>query len=71
MKTIFDYLLIEEKFEPFIVAGGIRILCHSLETTKLRMEQLKKVGCRPTSLIVLCKSKAEFEKHIKNLVDKS
>lgn len=56
IKDILDYLLIEEKYKPFEIARGIRILCHSLETTKKRLKELSSFGCRPTSLVTVCKS---------------
>lgn len=38
-----------------------RILCHSLETTKKRLDELKSLGCIPTSLVVVCRSKKEYQ----------
>lgn len=38
-----------------------RILCHSLETTKKRLEELKSIGCVPSSLVVVCRSKKEYQ----------
>lgn len=68
MKQILDYLLIEENFEPFEIANVIRILCHSLQTTKDRIIKLKEYGCRPTSLVIVCKSQKEFDKFVQNWI---
>jgi len=68
-KQILDYLLIEEKFEPFEIANVIRILCHSLKTTKERLLKLKEYGCRPTSLVIVCKSQKEFDKFFQNWIE--
>lgn len=68
MKDILDYLLIEEKFHPFEIANVIRILCHSLETTKKRLNELKEHGCRPTSLIIVCKSQSEYNKFLQTWI---
>jgi hypothetical protein len=64
MKEILDYLLDVEKFEPFEVVSNIRILCHSLDTTRSRLNELKQHGCRPTSLIIVCKSQTEYKKFL-------
>lgn len=63
-QEIIDYLMNEEGFEPYQILNVIRILCHSLETTKKRLDELKAVGCRPTSLIVVCKSQTEYQKFL-------
>lgn len=68
MKEILDYLLLEEKFQPFQVANVIRILCHSLETTKKRINELKEHDCRPTSLVIVCKSQKEYGKFLQNWI---
>ena len=69
MKDIFDFLIIEEKYKPFEIANNIRILCHSLQTTKARLDKLRQHGCRPTSLVVVCKSQTEFNKFLKSWID--
>lgn len=69
MKEILDYLLIEEKFQPYEIANAIRILCHSLETTKKRLIELKKHGCRPTTLIIVCKSQVEYKKFLEHWIE--
>lgn len=65
-----DYLLDEEKFQPFEIANCIRILCHSLETTRQRIDELKKLGCRPSSLVIVCKSQTEYQKFLQAWIDK-
>lgn len=45
-----------------------RIFSHSLETTKLRLKELKSHGCVPSTLIIVCKSKNEYEKFLKNWI---
>lgn len=59
-----DYLMNEEGYEPWQIISVIRILCHSLETTKKRLEELKSHGCRPSSLIIVCKSQREYQKFL-------
>ncbi|XP_037826754.1 transcription termination factor, mitochondrial [Lucilia sericata] len=65
IKEVLDYLLDEAKFTRYEIAQVPRILCHSLETTKQRMEELKKFGCRPSSLVIVCRSKREYDKFLK------
>lgn len=67
MKKVLDYLLIEEKFEPFQVAYVIQILGHSLETTRSRINELKSFGFRPVSLHVVCRSKKNYNKFLTRL----
>ena len=55
----------EAGFDRYEIAQVPRILCHGLETTKERLEELKKMGCRPSSLVILCRSKREYEKFVK------
>lgn len=71
MKDILDYLLIEENYKPFEIANTIRILCHSLATTKARLNQMKEHDLRPSSLVIVCKTKIEFNKCLKNLIDQN
>ncbi|CRL01276.1 CLUMA_CG014464, isoform A [Clunio marinus] len=70
VKDVLDYLLEEEKFQPFEIANNVRILCHSLETTKKRIGELKKHGCRPSSLVIICKSQSEYKKFLRNWIEK-
>jgi hypothetical protein len=70
VKEILDYLLEEEQFTKFEVSKVIRIVTHSLETTKKRLTELKAIGCRPSTLTIVCKSKKEYEKFVKEWLDK-
>lgn len=63
-QEILDYLMNEQGFEPYQILNVIRVLCHSLDTTKKRLDELKAVGCRPTSLIIVCKSQNEYQKFL-------
>ncbi|XP_058446814.1 transcription termination factor, mitochondrial [Malaya genurostris] len=69
VKKIIDYLLEELDYTPYDIATNMRILMHSLETTKKRMEQLKEIGCRPQSLIIVCKSKLQYDSFVKEWVE--
>lgn len=64
IKEVLDYLLNEAEFSRYEVAQVPRILCHSLETTKRRLEELKQYGCRPSSLVIVCRSKREYDKFL-------
>ncbi|XP_014087577.2 transcription termination factor, mitochondrial [Bactrocera oleae] len=66
IKEVLDYLLNEAGFTRHEIANVPRILCHGLETTKQRIEELKSYGCRPTSLVIVCRSKREYEKFVKS-----
>ncbi|KAH8393545.1 hypothetical protein KR200_004542 [Drosophila serrata] len=68
IKEVIDYLLDEAKFTRFEVAQVPRILCHSLKTTKKRIEELKSHGCRPSSLVIICRSRREYDKFLKHWV---
>lgn len=68
IKEVLDYLLDEAQFTRFEVAQNPRILCHSLKTTKERMEELKSHGCRPSSLVILCRSRREYDKFLQNWI---
>ncbi|TMW53872.1 hypothetical protein DOY81_001043 [Sarcophaga bullata] len=64
IKEVLDYLLNEANFTRYEIAQVPRVLCHSLETTKQRLEELQQYGCRPSSLVILCRSKREYEKFL-------
>ncbi|EDW88995.1 transcription termination factor, mitochondrial [Drosophila yakuba] len=68
IKEVLDYLLDEAQFTRFEVAQVPRILCHSLKTTKKRMEELKSHGCRPSSLVILCRSRREYDKFLQHWI---
>ncbi|XP_075149791.1 mitochondrial transcription termination factor [Haematobia irritans] len=69
IKEVLDYLLEEAKFARFEVAQVPRILCHSLETTKQRINELKEHGCRPSSLVIVCRSKREYNKFLNSWIE--
>lgn len=64
VKEILDYLLLETEHTAADVAMVPRILCHSLQTTRTRLDELRSMGCRPTSLVIVCKSANEYRKFI-------
>lgn len=64
IKEILDYFLLESEFTADDVAQTPRILCHSLETTRRRLDELRSLGCKPTSLVIVCKSANEYRKFI-------
>lgn len=68
MKEVLDYLF-AAGFSPVDIAQTPRIFCHSLQTTKKRLEQLKSLGCRPQSLTTVCKSANEYEKFVTNWIN--
>lgn len=68
IKDILDYLLDEAGFTPYHIAQNPRILCHSLETTRERLEEMKKHGHIPLSLVVVCKSRKEYQKELDKLI---
>lgn len=69
IKDILDYLLNEAGYTPHDIAQNPRILCHSLQTTKQRLIELKTHGCIPTSLVVVCRSSNEYQKFLNTWID--
>ncbi|XP_067625576.1 transcription termination factor, mitochondrial [Eurosta solidaginis] len=69
IKEIIDYLLNEAGFTRHDIAAVPRILCHSLETTKERLQELERYDCRPNSLVIVCRSKREYEKFVKSWLE--
>uniref|UniRef100_A0A182JSD7 Mitochondrial transcription termination factor n=1 Tax=Anopheles christyi TaxID=43041 RepID=A0A182JSD7_9DIPT len=69
VKKVIDYLLDELNYSPNDIALNPRILMHSLQTTKKRMAQLKEIGCRPKSLIIVCKSQRQYDLFVKEWID--
>lgn len=69
MKEILDFLLDEAGFTAEDIAHTPRIFCHSLQTTKERLAELRALGCRPNSLVIVCKSVNEYQKFIQNWVN--
>lgn len=70
VKEVLDYLLDVEKFEPVDIARVIRVLVHSLDTTKKRLAELRAVGCRPSTLTIICRSQREYTKFLKEWMDR-
>ncbi|KAH8255830.1 hypothetical protein KR038_011452 [Drosophila bunnanda] len=68
IKEVIDYLLDEAKFTRLEVAQVPRVLCHSLKTTKKRIEELKSHGCRPSSLVIVCRSRREYDKFLQHWI---
>ncbi|XP_016990071.2 transcription termination factor, mitochondrial [Drosophila rhopaloa] len=71
IKEVLDYLLDEAKFTRFEIAQVPRILCHSLKTTKMRMDELKSHGCRPSSLVIICRSRREYDKFLQHWISQT
>ncbi|XP_053957438.1 transcription termination factor, mitochondrial [Anastrepha ludens] len=69
IKEVLDYLLLEAGFTAHEIANVPRILCHGLETTKQRIEELKSYGCRPSTLVIVCRSKREYDKFVKTWLE--
>ncbi|XP_021916268.1 transcription termination factor, mitochondrial isoform X2 [Zootermopsis nevadensis] len=69
LKEILDFLY-REGYTSQHICQVPRILCHSLETTKSRLAQLRELGFNPTSLIVLCKSKREYAQFLEQVIRK-
>jgi hypothetical protein len=71
VKQVLDFLLDEAKYEPYQILHSIRILIHSLETTKERVNETKRLGCHPIDLSVLCRSKKMYQKYINDWLERS
>lgn len=69
IKEVIDYLLNEAGFTPHHIALVPRILSHSLETTKERLDELKKYGCIPSSLVIVCRSRNEYQKFLNSWLE--
>lgn len=70
VKAILDYLLNDAKFTTQHIIRFPKILCHSLDTTKTRLEELKKYGCTPSSLVIPCRSRKEYQKFLNKWIGK-
>jgi hypothetical protein len=66
LKEILDFLY-REGFTPQHVCQVPRILCHSLETTKSRLAELREIGYNPSTLIVLCRSKRQYAQFLEQV----
>lgn len=62
LKEVLDFLLDEMNFSPLQIVQVPKVLSHSLDTTKARLNELKSIGYTLTSLSNLCKSKREYQK---------
>ncbi|KAL9706452.1 hypothetical protein quinque_009970 [Culex quinquefasciatus] len=69
VKKVIDFLLEEMGYSPHDIALNPRILMHSLQTTKKRMAHLEELGCRPRSLIVVCKSQRQYDLFVKEWLE--
>lgn len=70
IKEVLDYLLLESGYTANDVAQTPRILCHSLQTTRHRLEELRSLGCKPSSLVIVCRSANEYRKFIEAWTDR-
>lgn len=70
VQEIMEYLLDKEKFEPLEVGSAIRILNHSLETTKKRINEMKELRCRPILLSTVCLSQAEYNSYLQRWIER-
>lgn len=68
IKEILDFLMVEEKYEPYEIANSIGILMRSLKTTRSRVEMFKKHGLRP-SVGILRGSEKIYNGSFKTLVE--
>lgn len=64
IKEVLDYLLDEVKYDRQEIMHAIRIVTHSLDTTKARMIELNRLGCRPKTLHILCRSKVYYKRFV-------
>ncbi|KAH8410256.1 hypothetical protein KR009_010083 [Drosophila setifemur] len=71
IKEVLDYLLDEAQFTRHEIAQVPRVLCHSLKTTKERFDELKSHGCRPSSLVILCRSRREYDKFLRHWISQA
>ncbi|XP_018321944.1 transcription termination factor, mitochondrial isoform X1 [Agrilus planipennis] len=66
LNEIIDYLL-SKGFQHYHIVRAPKILLHSLETTKLRLEELAKIGIKVESLYILTKSQKQFLQYYESL----
>jgi hypothetical protein len=69
LKEILDFVY-REGYTSQHVCHVPRILCHSLETTKSRLAELRKIGYNPSTLIVLCKSRRQYAQFLEQVTKK-
>uniref|UniRef100_A0A6M2E2N0 Putative transcription termination factor mitochondrial isoform x2 n=1 Tax=Xenopsylla cheopis TaxID=163159 RepID=A0A6M2E2N0_XENCH len=58
-----DYFL-SLGYTAYHIAQAPRVLCNSLQTTKERMNEINDLDVKLNSLVILCKSKTEYSKHL-------
>lgn len=68
-KNVIDYILAEEYTHMHIIRSP-RILCCKLETIQKRLQAFKEINYKPSSLVILCKSQAQFDKYFKIVLKK-
>lgn len=61
---VLDLLLNEAGYTSFDIAQCPRILFHSVDTTRTRLNELKELGYKPMSLVTVCRSETEYRKTI-------
>lgn len=66
LKEVFDFVY-AEGYTPQHVLQVPRILFHSIETTKSRLLELKGLGYKPHTLLVLCKSKRQYQQFVEQV----
>ncbi|XP_049784479.1 transcription termination factor, mitochondrial isoform X1 [Schistocerca cancellata] len=69
LKRMIDFLY-EEGFSAEQIRQIPRVLCHSPETVKIRLKELRMLGYNPSSLTVLCKSKRIYNSFVNKLLQK-
>lgn len=70
MKEILDFLF-AQGFKPSQICRVPKILLHSVETTKQRLQQLELYGKHLDSLYLLTKSKKQYMQHLESLIKTS
>ncbi|KAL3282919.1 hypothetical protein HHI36_006077 [Cryptolaemus montrouzieri] len=72
LRTLSDIInfLYSKGFEPYHIIRVPKILVHSVETIKSRLEQLEKAGVRVESLYIFIKTQKQFIHYFETLVKK-
>ncbi|GAB0094428.1 Transcription termination factor, mitochondrial [Sergentomyia squamirostris] len=71
IKEFLDFLLLEAGFTPRDLVRVPQILTHSIETTRMRLKELKQHGCVPTSLSIVCLSQRNYQKFLHRWINKN
>lgn len=66
MKATLDYLF-GAGFVAVDIAQTPKVFSYSLKTIKIRVEELKSIGCQP-ELFVVCRSSTEYNKFVENWI---